>query len=90
MVYQRKGRRRRSATARQDHTAVCPAHRKRAYANRADARRAARISGGAGAREFRCNAIDGAWHWGHLPAAVRRGRMTIADFRRAAEEGAAA
>lgn len=90
MGYRRKGRQHRRATDQQDWATVCPTHGKRSYTSKADARRAARNSGATGAREFRCDAIDGHWHWGSLPPAVRRGRMDISEFRRQQGGGTAA
>ncbi len=95
MGYRRRsGPRERRATDRQDWATVCPTHGKRSYGNRADARRAARIVGTKGAREYPCTAIEGGWHWGILPPAVRWGRKTAAEVypevHRRHDEGTAA
>ncbi len=58
------------------HDSSCAVHRKRLYASRARARKAARHAHGEHLREYRCDQQDDMWHIGHLPADVRQGRRT--------------
>jgi len=62
------------------HVGQCDTHDKRLYSSRQQARMAIRRhSGGGGMREYRCDLIAGHWHIGHLPPAVRHGRLTAAE-----------
>lgn len=58
--------------SRQDWT-TCPVHGKRAYTSRKAARRAmgAHHQHDSGMREYPCDAIPGAWHFGHLHALTK-------------------
>lgn len=58
----------------------CPAHRKLLYGSRRAARRACRLMRWEkGLREYRCTAVDGAYHLGHLPQATRYGLKTTRE-----------
>lgn len=61
---------------------VCPAHGKRAYPRRRDARRAARRHHDPGLREYPCSRFAGCWHFGHVPPPVKRGELTAAEWYR--------
>ncbi len=62
------------------HSVYCATHGKLAYSSRKQAKRACRFFREAGAREYRCDAMSGLWHWGHRPAAVRAGVVTMREF----------
>jgi hypothetical protein len=66
------------------HTPQCG---KKGYLTRADAKKALRGHRGFGfdrhVRPYRCDDC-GCWHLGHLPAAVRLGIVTAAEFNAAA------
>lgn len=70
-------------TGRQAATAVgwCEAHGKLLFATRRSAKAFIRVNfhDGDGMREYRCKAVDGMYHVGHRPPAVRAGRMTVAQ-----------
>lgn len=57
----------------------CDKHGKMAFDSRARAKRHIRMLGDSGMRPYRCDAIDGYWHIGHLPLAVKQGKATAAE-----------
>ena len=61
---------------------ACTQHGKRAYSRRRDARRAARRHYDPGLREYPCSRFPGCWHIGHVPAPVKRGEITAAEWYR--------
>ncbi|WP_431892708.1 hypothetical protein [Micromonospora haikouensis] len=63
-----------------DHIGYCDNHGKRLFSSRKQAKREIRrLPGGAGMREYRCDLVEGHWHIGHLPPAVREGRKTATE-----------
>lgn len=60
------------------HCGYCTTHGKLAYSSRKRAKKACRHFREPGAREYRCSAMPGLWHWG--PALVRQGAVTMREF----------
>lgn len=60
------------------HVGVCDPHGKRLYTSRGRAKKAIREFPGNrdGLHAYRCDAVDGMWHIGRLPPAVRYGLKT--------------
>ncbi len=65
-----------------DDWTTCDTHGKRTY----NSRKAAKIAldnahpDDSGMRPYRCDTIDGAWHLGHLPRQVKRGRVAADTY----------
>lgn len=79
----RKGFGKHGSVAEAGHVGGCAKHGKRVYLVRAAAKAAIRrLPDESGMREYRCDAIDGAWHIGHLHREVRHGRRTAREFYR--------
>lgn len=57
----------------------CDVHQKLLYTGRKPARKSAQCNGRDGMRPYRCDAVDGMWHLGHLPPNVRKGKLTAGE-----------
>jgi hypothetical protein len=64
------------------HSSWCDTHNKMAHYNRKLAKQAARRFHDSGLQEYRCDAIDGYWHVGHAPRAVKQGKRSNREHAR--------
>jgi hypothetical protein len=76
-----KRRRPANTTSGTPYIGTCDTHGKRMYTDRKSARRAANGVHDEPLQAYRCDAIDGMWHVGHPPKAVKEGRITNAEHR---------
>lgn len=61
-------------------SSYCEPCDKLGHSKRKAAKAAARQSYEPGMREYRCPAVEGRWHIGHTPDAVRAGLMTVDEY----------
>ena len=67
------------ADRHQLHLSECAGHGKRLFSSRGIAKKAIRRQHMNGMRAYPCELVAGCWHIGHLPPAVRLGRLTAAE-----------
>lgn len=60
--------------------AYCDTHAKRGWSSRDGAKAAIREMHDSGMRAYRCDAVAGMWHIGHLPPDVRKGVITAREI----------
>lgn len=58
----------------------CEKHQKLTYIDRKTARRAAQAMPSEQYSAYRCDALEGMWHIGRLPEAVRRNEVSRGDY----------
>ena len=64
-----------------DNGMYCDVHGKRGFTSRSSAKKWARVRHrGENVSEYPCQALDGMWHIGHMPNAVKQGLMTREDL----------